>query len=373
MRIILAVLDSLGIGNAPDAAIFGDEGSNTLRAISEHLNVPNLTKFGLFGINGVDCGQKVENPLCSYGRMIEKSVGKDTITGHFEMCGIVTKTPYPTYPNGFGQDIVEQLCKAWQVKGILGNKAASGTEIIQEYGKLHLETGFPIVYTSADSVLQVACANSLFPIEKLYAMCEQARCIMTGANNVARVIARPFAQDSDGKFFRTEDRKDFGIIPPKPNLLSKLIENNIEVCAIGKIFDIFAGQNITKYYPAHGNRQVMESLAKAVKENKGDCFIFANFVDFDMRYGHRNDIVGYANCLNKFDQNIDKITSQLEQDDILILTADHGCDPSTPSTDHSRECVPLLIFSKNAAKNLGDIVGFDFLHDYILRHFLHKN
>lgn len=360
----LIVLDSLGIGGAADAAKFGDEGSNTYKAIYPFVNAPNLRALGFDNIDGLDFASPVSSPLADYGRLTEKSAGKDTTTGHYEITGLIVKTPHPTYPDGFPERIIGKLCAAWGVDGVLGNKAASGTEIIKELGKEHEKTGLPIVYTSADSVLQIAASVGTFGLDRLYDCCEKARKIMCGADSVGRIIARPFARDEKGDFYRTPDRRDYALMPPAKTLLDALNENGVDVVSVGKIKDIFCGQGVTKALPAHGNKEVGEALLGYEAER--DALIFANFVDFDMVYGHRNDVKGYADCLNAFDALLPEILKKIRDDDMLIITADHGCDPSTPSTDHSRENVPLIVYEKGKkAENLGTIDGFYYIAERI--------
>lgn len=353
----LIVLDSLGIGGATDAAAFGDEGSNTYKAIYPLVNAPCLHSLGLDNIDGLDFAVHEKNPLASYARLIECSRGKDTTTGHYEIAGLIVKESYPVYPDGFPRRIIEKLCSAWGVGGVLGNKAASGTEIIKELGKEHETTGLPIVYTSADSVLQIAASVDTFGLDKLYDYCKKARAIMCGEDSVGRIIARPFSKDASGNYYRTPDRRDYGLQPPAKTVLDALSEKGVEVVSVGKINDIFCGCGITRALPAHGNREVGERLTEYKPER--DALVFANFVDFDMLYGHRNDVKGYADCLNAFDTVLQRLLNKIGDDDILIITADHGCDPSTPSTDHSRENVPLLIYAKNkTSKNFGTMKGF---------------
>lgn len=360
----LIVLDSLGIGGAADADKFGDAGSNTYKAIYPYLNIPNLRALGLDNIDGTDFGTPVASPAASYGRLVERSEGKDTTTGHYEIAGLIVKTPHPTYPDGFPARITDKLCAAWGVDGVLGNKAASGTEIIKELGEEHERTGRPIVYTSADSVLQIAASVETFGLGRLYDCCEKARTIMSGKDSVGRIIARPFARDAEGAFYRTPDRRDYALMPPAKTVLNALSEKGTGVVSVGKISDIFCGYGITEALPAHGNREVGERLL-AYKPQK-DALVFANFVDFDMVYGHRNDVKGYAECLNAFDRILPDILNKPGDEDMLIITADHGCDPSTPSTDHSRENVPLLIYRKgNKGKNLGTIDGFYYIAELI--------
>ena len=360
----LIVLDSLGIGGASDAAAFGDEGSNTYKAIYPYVNAPCLHSLGFDNIDGIDFGAPVVLPEASFARLVEKSAGKDTTTGHYEISGLIVRSPHPTYPDGFPARIIDKLCAAWGVDGVLGNKAASGTEIIKELGEEHEKTGLPIVYTSADSVLQIAASVETFGLDRLYDCCEKARKIMSGKDSVGRIIARPFARDKQGKFYRTPDRRDYALLPPAKTVLNVLAENGTEVVSVGKISDIFCGYGITKAIPAHGNKEVGDGILNYQAEK--DALVFANFVDFDMVYGHRNDVKGYADCLNAFDGILPDILKKIGDDDMLIITADHGCDPSTPSTDHSRENVPLLIYTKGKkAKNLGTIDGLYYIAERI--------
>ena len=364
----LIVLDSLGIGGAKDAAAFGDEGSNTYKAIYPYVNAPCLRALGYNNIDGLDFADPVKEPEASYGRLVEKSKGKDTTTGHYEIAGLIVRSPHPVYPDGFPSDIINKLCKAWGVDGVLGNKAASGTEIIKELGKEHEITGLPIVYTSADSVLQIAASIDTFGLERLYECCENARKIMSGKDSVGRIIARPFTKDKDGNYYRTPDRRDYALEPPAKTVLNVLAEKGVEVVSVGKISDIFCGCGITKAIPAHGNKEVGEGILNYKPEK--DALVFANFVDFDMVYGHRNDVKGYADCLNAFDKILPDILNKVGDDDMLIITADHGCDPSTLSTDHSRENVPLIIYRKGGkTENLGTINGFYYIADRIAEFF----
>lgn len=351
-RIFLVVLDSVGIGEALDASDYHDEGSNTIRTISQNANFnsPTLKDMGLFNIDGVDFGEKVEIPTGAYGKCSEVSKGKDTTTGHWEMSGIISTTPFPTYENGFSQEIIDQFEKETGHK-VLVNKPYSGTEVIKDYGKQAKDEKALIVYTSADSVFQVAAHIDAIPLEELYHCCEIARKMLKGENAVSRVIARPFTGE-DGNFTRTEDRKDFSLVPPY-NVLNYLKDNNKMVISIGKIFDIFAGSGISLKVTAHNNEQSMKGLDKIVTQNfEGLCF--ANLVDFDMLYGHRNDIDNYAKAFSEFDSWLANFKEKLRDDDLLIITADHGCDPGTPSTDHSREYTPLIVYGKNINNiNLG--------------------
>ncbi len=365
-RVFLVVIDGFGVGEAPDADKYGDTGSNTLLNIQKirPMNLPNLTKLGLLSIDGINLhGQ--DGVIGSYGKMEEKSVGKDTTTGHFEMMGIISKYGMPTYPNGFPKEIVKQLEKAWGI-GILGNIPASGTEIIKVLGEEHLKTKKPIVYTSADSVLQVATHTDIYPVEKLYEMCAQARKIMHGENAVGRIIARPFYTEN-GKFVRLNTgRRDFALPPEKPNTMSKLIGAKKDVIAVGKIEDIFNHESITKSYPNHTNKESLEVFKKLTREPfDGLCFV--NLVDTDMVYGHRNDVEGYAKALEEIDGYLGEVLPNLYEDDYLVITGDHGCDPTTPSSDHSREYTSCLVYSKSNKKvvNFGTLKGFDNLGRYI--------
>lgn len=352
-RVFLIVLDSVGIGELPDADLFNDCGSNTMRTISKSkkFNIPALLRLGLSNIEGTDYLQYDGIPAGTVARMKEKSAGKDTIIGHWEISGIISENPLPTYPNGFPDEITENF-KIQTGRGILCNKPYSGTEVINTYGKKHMETGDLIVYTSADSVFQIAAHEEIVPVEELYRYCSIARKILVGKHGVGRVIARPFI-GSEGNFTRTSNRHDFSLEPPSKTMLDCLNENGFDVISVGKIFDIFSGKGITEKYLTKGNADgmaVTERIAK--KDFNGLCFI--NLVDFDMLYGHRNDVDGYANALSEFDSWLAKFLPTLNNDDVLMITADHGCDPSTASTDHSREYTPLIIFgNKIKAVNLG--------------------
>lgn len=357
-RVFLIVLDSLGIGEMPDANKFGDKSCNTLKRISEskYFNIPNLISLGISEIDGVDFLPSTQNPKATYCRLIEKSNGKDTTTGHFEIGGIVSKEPFPTYPNGFPSEIIDEFCKRAGV-GVLCNKPYSGTKVINDYGKEHLESGKLIVYTSADSVFQIAAHEEKVPPEKLYEYCKIAREILVGEHAVGRVIARPFITEN-GSFVRTANRHDFSVKPPKKTMLDAIKEANGTVYAIGKINDIFAGVGITKYDYTHSNSEGMQ-LAKKATEMDFEGLCFVNLVDFDMLYGHRQDIDGYAKALSEFDAFLPEILSGLREDDLLIITADHGCDPGDSHTDHTREYVPMIIYGKKVKPvNLGTVDGF---------------
>lgn len=340
-RSILIVLDSLGVGEAPDCRLYGDQGCNTLRNISlaaGGLNLPHLGKMGLGNIADVEGVPPVPDLQANYGKMREKSPGKDTTTGHWEMAGIILPRPFPLYPQGFPPEIIRTLEKEIGRK-TLGNKAASGTVIIEELGREHIKTGYPIVYTSADSVFQIAAHEEIIPLAELYAICQTARSLLTGEHGVGRVIARPFI-GQPGSFKRTARRHDFSLEPAK-NLLDVIIENGQLVVGIGKIKDIFAGRGISESYPTAGNDDGIDKILSVMKKDfKG--LVFANLIDFDQLYGHRNDPAGYAGALEKFDLRLPQILDLLKDGDLLLLTADHGCDPTVPGTDHTREYVPLL-------------------------------
>ena len=345
-RIFLIVLDSFGCGEMPDAKDFGDEGSDTLRAVCDTgiLNVPNMKKLGLFNIDGVTCGEKESFPVGSYGRLKELSKGKDTTTGHWEMAGIVTSKPFPVFHEGFPEEVLRAFSEATG-RGVLCNKPYSGTEVIKDYGREHEATGKLIVYTSADSVFQIAAHEDIVPCELLYDYCRKARSILTGDYGVGRVIARPFI----GKwpdYVRTSHRHDFSLEPTGTTMLDVLSGKGFDVIGVGKIKDIFAGRGLTEAVPTSGNTDgIAKTIALMDKDFEGLCFV--NLVDFDMLYGHRNDAVGYAKALNEFDEALGVMTEKLRPDDLIMITADHGCDPSTPSTDHSREYVPFLIYGKD--------------------------
>ena len=374
MRVFLIVLDSFGVGNAPDAAAFGDEGSNTFKACYNFgkLNIPNMKKLGLFNIDGVDFGEREKEPLGAYARLIEESAGKDTTIGHWEIAGIVSEKPLPVFPNGFPSDVIEEFERRTGRK-TLCNKPYSGTEVIKDYGEEHMKTGALIVYTSADSVFQVAANENVVPVKKLYEYCEIARDILKGDYAVGRVIARPFVGTSPENFARTSNRHDFSLLPPSKTMLDILKDNGKDVLSVGKIIDIFAGQGVTEFVRTVSNADGMIKTAEFQKKDfDGLCFV--NLVDFDMKYGHRNDVAGYTNALNEFDIALGDFMKNMREDDVLMLTADHGCDPSTPSTDHSRECVPLVICGNNVkGGNLGTRKGFTCIAKTILSMFNLKN
>lgn len=374
MRVFLIVLDSFGVGNAPDAAAFGDEGSNTFKACfdSGKLNIPNMKKLGLFNIDGVDFGEREKEPLGAYARLVEESAGKDTTIGHWEIAGIISEKPLPVFPDGFPDEVIKEFERRTGRK-TLCNKPYSGTEVIKDYGVEHMKTGALIVYTSADSVFQVAANENVVPVKKLYEYCEIARDILKGDYAVGRVIARPFVGTSPENFARTSNRHDFSLLPPSKTMLDILKDNGKDVLSVGKIIDIFAGQGITEFVRTVSNADGMVKTAEFQKKDfDGLCFV--NLVDFDMKYGHRNDVAGYTNALNEFDIALGDFMKNMRKDDVLMLTADHGCDPSTPSTDHSRECVPLIICGNNVKSgNLGTRKGFTCIAKTILSMFNLKN
>jgi phosphopentomutase len=350
-RVFLIVLDSVGIGEMPDAAEWGDEGSNTLAAIRQHPDFycPNLEKMGLFGIDGI--GEKVDSPRTCYARMTEASKGKDTTIGHWEIAGIYSPKPLPTYPNGFPQSVIEAFEKATG-RGVICNRPYSGTEVIKDFGEEHLKTGKLIVYTSADSVFQIAAHEDLIPVKELYRYCEIAREMLQGEHGVGRIIARPFA--GEYPFQRTPRRHDYSLQPPATTMADVMKEAGYDVISVGKIFDIFAGKGFTESYPTGNNGEGMNTtMGIARRDFNGLCFV--NLVDFDMVYGHRNDVAGYARALSAFDAWLGDFLPTLREDDLLIITADHGCDPATPSTDHSREYTPMIAYGETLKKgvNLG--------------------
>lgn len=353
-RIFLIVLDSFGIGELEDAGKYGDSGTNTLLSVSSSsfFAMPNMKKLGLFNIDGVDYLEDELQPSGAYARMKEASAGKDTTIGHWEIAGMISEKPLPTYPNGFPKEVIEALEKATQ-RGILCNLPYSGTKVIEDYGEEHMKTGKLIVYTSADSVLQIAAHEDIVPVEQLYEYCKMARKILVGEHGVGRVIARPFI-GTKGAFERTSRRHDYSLVPPKDTVLDVLKAQGKDVIAIGKINDIFAGKGITEYTYTGSNAEGIEkTLAYLSKDFDGLCFV--NLVDYDMLYGHRRDIDGYAKALKYFDDKLPEILCKLRDDDVLMITADHGCDPGySKTTDHTREYTPLLIYGKNIeAGNLG--------------------
>lgn len=354
-RAFLIVLDSFGIGGAPDAAAFGDEGSDTLAAIakSEKFSTPELAKLGMFNIDGVTCGTPAEAPTGSFARLVEQSAGKDTTIGHWEIAGVESPRALPTYPNGFPEEVIAEFSRRTG-RGVLCNKPYSGTDVLRDYGEQHMKTGDLIVYTSADSVFQIAAHEEIVPVEKLYEYCEIAREMLQGEHGVGRIIARPFVGTGAADFKRTSRRHDYSLLPPKKTVLDFLQDAGLATIGVGKIYDIFAGQGVAETTRTTSNYNGMEvTLDIAKRDFEGLCFV--NLVDFDMVYGHRNDVDGYAAAATEFDGQLAELLPLMREDDLLMITADHGCDPSTPSTDHSRECVPLLIYGDKirAGVNLG--------------------
>lgn len=366
-RIFLIVLDSLGIGYQPDAHKYGDEGANTLKRISRSnkFKIPTLTSLGIGNIDGVDYIEKVNPKRSAVARLCEVSVGKDTTVGHFELMGIISDKPFPTYPTGFPEAIISEFSKATG-RQVLCNKPYSGTEVISDYAEEHIKSGGLIVYTSADSVFQIAAHEAIVPPETLYEYCKAARKILVGEHAVARVIARPFIEEN-GKYTRTENRRDFSIIPPKASVLDSLKAGGFDIISVGKINDIFSGCGITEAFPSHSNREGME-ITSALLEKDFHGLAFINLVDFDMLYGHRQDIDGYANALSEFDLWLSGFIDRLSDDDLLIITADHGCDPGDNSTDHTREYVPLIAYNNGIkGENFGTQIGFSVVGDAILK------
>jgi len=354
-RIVLIVLDGAGIGEMPDAPEWGDAGSDTLGHILESrtVSLPNMQRYGLGNIRQLQNVPPLVQPEGSYGRCTLKSNGKDTTTGHWEMAGIVLEQAFPTYPNGFPQPILDRFISETGVPGILGNFAASGTEIIKDLGAEHVTTGKPIVYTSGDSVFQIAAHEETIPLDRLYEICETARRILDGEHKVGRVIARPFLGEP-GNFFRTENRHDYAIQPPRENLLPALEEADLDVVCIGKIASIYDSLGVTEDLKAKNNQQTINQTIHAlVQDTRG--LIFSNLVDFDMLYGHRRDTEGFARALEHFDESLPAIEAAMWEGDLMILTADHGNDPTFPGSDHTREYAPLLVYGKRARAgvNLG--------------------
>ncbi len=366
-RFFIIVLDSCGIGELPDANLWHDEGSNTLGAIRKNsaFNCSNLKRLGLFNIDGVGGG--IDNPQGSFARLGELSMGKDTTIGHWEIAGLVSPKALPTYPNGFPQEIIDEFEKRTGRK-TLCNKPYSGTEVIKDYGEEHINTGALIVYTSADSVFQIAAHEEVVPVKELYRYCEIAREILAGDHGVGRVIARPFT--GEYPFTRTANRHDFSLLPPKDTMLDLLKNSGYATVSVGKIYDIFAGKGLSESNRTVSNANGMEITLELQKRDfNGLCFV--NLVDFDMKYGHRNDVEGYAKAMTEFDGYLGKFLENMRDEDVLIITADHGCDPSTPSTDHSREYVPMVMCGKNVKSgvNLGTRLGFCDISATVLEYF----
>jgi len=359
-RVILIVLDSVGIGELPDADMYGDSGSNTLGSLVRNVKDFKLENLEALGLGNIDRSiglQIAENPRGSFGRAKEVSPGKDTTTGHWEIAGVTLPQPFPTFPEGFPKELVEAFERAIGVK-TLGNEAASGTEIIARLGDKHVETGYPIIYTSADSVFQIAAHEEVIPLQKLYEICEKARALLKDEYAVGRVIARPFLGKS-GSYKRTSNRRDFSLKPIKKTMLDIIVERGMNVAAVGKIEDIFAGAGISEAVHTKDNMDVVDKTLEYMAEDKTGL-IFSNLVDFDMLYGHRNDAEGYAGALMAFDDRLPEIFAAMKESDVLIITADHGCDPTTDSTDHSREYIPILVYGRHVRQgvNIGTREGF---------------
>ncbi|MCF6268614.1 MAG: phosphopentomutase [Melioribacteraceae bacterium] len=353
---IIILLDGVGVGELPDADKFGDVGSSTLSNIAkvvDGLSLPNLEKLGLGNIVDISGVAKVTTPLASFGKMNEKAPGKDSVSGHWEIAGLELDFDFPYYPNGFPKRIVDKFLELTGYKGILGNKAASGTEIILELGDEHLKTEYPIIYTSADSVFQIAAHEEVIPLKRLYEICEISReKIFVADDSIGRIIARPFV-GSSGNYKRTTNRKDYSLSPSGNTVMDLLKKEGIETFAIGKINDLFNHRGITQPVESKSNEEGIKKLLQTIEQNN-NSFIFINLVDFDVYFGHRNDPKGFANALSYFDRRLPEILDLLDTDDTLIITADHGNDPTTPSTDHSREYIPLLYYQKGkVGKNLG--------------------
>jgi phosphopentomutase len=355
-RITLIVLDSLGMGEMPDAAEWGDAGSDTLGHICEsrQVNLPNLRGWGLGNVRPLSGIAPVASPRSSYGRCALRSNGKDTTTGHWEMAGIILEKAFPTYPDGFPEDVIERFVAEARVPGVLGNYPASGTEIIKELGEEHVQSGKPIVYTSADSVFQIAAHEEVIPVERLYEICEAARNLLRGEHEVGRVIARPFVGES-GAFKRTENRHDYAVPPPRDMLLPVLSGAGLDVVAVGKISSIYDASGVTRELPGKNNDQSIDQTIEALRSDARGL-IFSNLVDFDMLYGHRRDVEGYARALEHFDARLPEIEGVMRDTDLLLITADHGNDPTYRGTDHTREYAPLLVYgpSARAGVSLGD-------------------
>lgn len=369
-RVFLIVLDSFGIGEMEDAESYGDKGTNTLKSVSAspEFAMPNMRALGLFNLDGVTCGEKTDFPTARIARMKEASKGKDTTIGHWEIAGVLSKKPLPTYPEGFPKEVLDAFSRATG-RGVLCNKPYSGTEVIKVYGDEHVRTGDLIVYTSADSVFQIAAHEDVVPVETLYEYCRQAREILQGEHGVGRVIARPFIGTS-GNYTRTPRRHDFSLLPPAVTMLDQLKDAGKAVISVGKIKDIFAGRGITEAVYTKGNEEgIAQTLSYLEKDFEGLCFV--NLVDYDMLYGHRNDVDGYARALTCFDGKLPEILGRLKAEDILMITADHGCDPGYKvSTDHSREHTPFLMYGRNVAPgNLGTRETFADIGATVLSYF----
>jgi len=366
-RIIILVIDSCGVGAMPDAAKWGDEGSNTLVGASHAAGfaIPHLTDMGIWNIDGLPLGKGVASPIAAYGRMAERSQGKDTTVGHWEIAGVISPRPFPTYPEGFPPEVIAAFEEHIGRK-CLCNKPYSGTKVIADYGREHIATGYPIVYTSADSVFQIAAHEDVIPVEELYAICRKVRAGLVGVHGVGRVIARPFA--GEYPFYRTERRRDFSLVPP-PTMLNRLEEAGVDTFAVGKITDIFAGSGISDFVRTHGNAEGLSCTLDWVRSGRtGLCFV--NLVDTDMIYGHRRDVQGYGDALVQIDNCLGEMMPLMGDGDLLIITADHGCDPSFKGTDHTREYVPVLFYGSGVVpQNLGTLPTFADISATVLDNF----
>ncbi len=354
-RAIVIVLDSFGVGELPDADKYGDVGANTLRGIYNNtsLKLPNMKKMGLYNIKDIGVNEpKEENVIGACGKAIEQSVGKNSPVGHWEMSGFILRNGFKTYPNAFPKELIDEFIKKAGIKGVLCNEVGSGTEILKRFGEEHIKTGYPIIYTSADSVFQIAAHEDVIPVQKLYEICKIAREILNKPEyNIGTVIARPFIGDNKDNFTRTYNRKDFESESFGRTMLDVIKENGKEVIAIGKIQDLFSGRGMTKMIHTNGNEDgISQTIREIEKDTKG--LIYTNLVDFDMLYGHRNNIEGYAKALEYFDSKLPEIMEKMKGNDMLIITADHGNDPSTPSTDHDREYIPILVYGKQVKENV---------------------
>ena len=360
-RVIWIILDSVGMGEMPDAVHFGDKCANTLGHIFEKkkdIRIPNMLQIGLGNIEGMEHIEGVNSPIGCYGRLAELSMGKDTTIGHWEMTGIHTPVAFPTYPEGFPSDVIDEFIKLTGCKGVLANCVASGTEIIKQFGEEHYKTGYPIVYTSADSVFQIAASEEVVGLDNLYKMCKIARELLIGKHSVARVIARPFVKQ-EGEYVRTSNRRDFSLKPSEENVLSYMKNKGLEVAAVGKIEDIFAGVGITRAVHTVDNMDGVDKTLDYMKTiDKG--LIFTNLVEFDMKWGHRRDVEGYAKGLEEFDARLPEIMEAMRDNDILIINADHGCDPTFKGTDHTREYIPMLVYGKGIKANVNLHTGSSF-------------
>ncbi|MDL2214120.1 phosphopentomutase [Clostridia bacterium OttesenSCG-928-O13] len=370
-RAFLIVLDSFGIGGALDAAAFGDEGSDTLGAVfkSEKLHVPNMQKLGLFNIDNAAAAPKDPAPIGSFARLQEQSMGKDTTIGHWEIAGINSEKPLPVFHDGFPAELIAKFEEATG-RGVLCNKPYSGTDVIRDFGEEHMKTGALIVYTSADSVFQVAANEAVVPVPELYRYCQMARDMLVGDWAVGRVIARPFEGTDASNFKRTTNRHDYSLLPPGPTVLDAMKDKGLDVIGVGKIYDIFVGQGITEQIKTKNNDEGMR-VTKELAGRDFEGLAFVNLVDFDMIYGHRNDVDGYAQALTDFDVALGELMPMLGEEDLLMLTADHGCDPSTPSTDHSRENVPMLAFGAmvKPGVNLGTRLSYGCIANTLAQYF----